>query len=133
MYLTKALKTTGRKLAALSFEDLSAERVAAILNRLRRLPPSKRRQMLRAYCYAIKREARRYQAKVEYAGVFSEAASQALAKALSAHYKRPIAVEAQATPSLLAGIRVSIADDIYDFSVSGRLAAFLKPYETHKG
>ena len=43
-------------------------------------------------------------------------------------YDRPIKAVTQTEPSLIAGVRVRVGDDLYDASVAGRLSASPKAF-----
>lgn len=114
-----------RKLVQLSVVDgqLNEERVAAVLESLSSRPPRPLRRLLKVYRRGLFLELRRSQALVEHAGDLDSAAYAALEKTFSEQYGRPITVESRQRPDLIAGIRVRVGDDVYDSSISGRLAA----------
>lgn len=119
-----ALRQFAKKLAELSLDDdgVSAERVEAVLESLRKNPPRKPKTVLRHYLYYIKQAINRGRALVEYAGEIDDSAVAAIQKQLTHNYQRPITTTTVENRALIAGLRVSIGDDIYDASVAGRLA-----------
>ncbi|OHE71449.1 MAG: hypothetical protein A2007_02095 [Verrucomicrobia bacterium GWC2_42_7] len=72
----------------------------------------------------VKRELRKSQAIVEYKGDLSSVAVKLIQEKLSAFYSRTIIVVPKENPELLAGIRISIGDDVWDSSIQGRLMNF---------
>jgi len=120
-----ALKEKARKLVALSLDEsgqVSAERVEAVLQALRERRPPAHLPLLRLYLRAIEREERKSRAYVAYAGEPSQEALERIRSELSARYGRGIDVQASENRELIAGLRVRIADDVYDASVAGRLS-----------
>ena len=117
------LRKFTKKLADLSLEDglVSAERVDAVLETLRKNPPSKPRAVLKHYLYYIKQAANRSRALIEYSGQMEEPAVATIEQHLSHHYNRPITTATVENNSLIAGFRISVGDDIFDASVAGRL------------
>lgn len=120
----KTLKHLARKLARLSVEDeqISKSKVRRILKILAELRPPHYRRLLRAYRTFLQRELRHRQALIEHAGALSEKTIENLRDHISARYRRPIPITLRKTPTLLAGIRLSIGDDVYDATAAGRLA-----------
>lgn len=121
----KTLKHLARKLARLSVEDeqISESKVRRILKILAERRPPHYRRLLRAYRTFLQRELRHRQALIEHAGALSdEKTIENLRDHISARYRRPIPITLRKTPTLLAGIRLSIGDDVYDATAAGRLA-----------
>lgn len=118
-----ALLRTARRLLALSLQDgqVSQERVSAILASLRTHAPRNHKALLEQYLLLLRQEVARSQALLEYAGKLTETTLADLRRTLSTHYGRPIDLLPQETPSLLAGFRIRVADDIWDASALGRL------------
>ena len=120
----KAL-TFARQLLDLSLEDgaVSAERVNGVLAYLEKHPPAYPMAVLKAYHRYISIEVAKSEARVEHAGDLGGSVLSAIAGAMSQKYSRPVTASATRNDALLAGLRVRIADDIYDTSVSGKLDA----------
>lgn len=114
-----------KQLVQLSLVDgcVSAEQVAGILEYLEKNPPANPLASLQAYHKAIAVEIAKGEARVEHAGPVTAEALAAIASALSKRYARPVSPLATANPTLLAGLRVRIGDDVYESSVAGQLAA----------
>ncbi len=120
----KSLKGFARSLVQLSLEDdgqVSDERVNAVLNSLKAKPRRGLKTLLKLFLYYLKREIRHSQAIVEYSGKLAPVTLARIEKNLSESYGRKITAVARENPSLVAGLRISVADDVLDASVAGRL------------
>jgi len=60
-------------------------------------------------------------AVVSTPGSLSAQALQEISAKYTAIYGRSVTAEVKVDPSLIAGVRVRVGDDVYDASVSGRL------------
>ncbi|MDR0353522.1 MAG: F0F1 ATP synthase subunit delta [Opitutaceae bacterium] len=122
----KASRQLARQLYTLSLAAdgrVSPERVTGILACLEKNPPPRRHlPTLKAFRALVATALARGEARIEHAGPVSAATIQTIAAAMTARYGRPIAPSAKPNPALLAGIRVRVGDDLYDTSVSARLA-----------
>ena len=103
--------------------ELSAERVAGVLEYIEKHRPAHPHAVLTAYHRLVAAEVARGQAVIEHAGAISPAAASAIAAHFTAHYRRKITAVPQRNDALLAGLRVRIGDDVYESSVAGHLAA----------
>lgn len=123
MKLGRKYKNFARSLVAVSLENglVSEDRVREILETLVQEKPRDLKQILRAYRWYIEREIRFSTARVEHAGELSEDSVSGLKKHLEADYGRSVSLELRQVPSLIAGIRIRIGDDVIDNSVAGRL------------
>ena len=113
-----------RRLVSLSLDEtgqVSEERVGAILESLRGRPSRTLKPLLKNYLRFIVREIRKSEAVVEHAGEIGATEVREIERALSRRYGRTITSVLRATPGLIAGVRVSVADDIFDASVAGHL------------
>lgn len=124
----KSIKEFARNLVRISLDDgqPSAERVQAILKSLKVKPRRGLKTILKLFLHYLKREIRKSQAIVEYSGALSPGTLAKIEKNLSASYARKITVTARENPSLLAGLRISVGDDVLNASVAGRLENFTK-------
>ncbi len=114
-----------KRLVALSLENgkPSTERVNAVLSSLRGSQHGSRlRLILKLYEHYMREEIRRGQAVIEHAGAISTDAVKRLTDSFTRRYSRPIEAKLQPNPALLAGVRVTIGDDVWDMSAAGRLA-----------
>jgi F-type H+-transporting ATPase subunit delta len=112
-----------KKLLALSLQDgaVSAARVEAVLTALRTNPPRNPKAILRAYAKLVKRAIAAQTAVVESAVALDEPSLAAISQHYSQQYGRPIVAQSSENPSLIAGLRVRVGDDLYDASITGRL------------
>ena len=119
----KRLVQYAKKLVQISIEDgrVSDERVKAIMGTFASRPPRRFKTILKLYLYYIKRELRKSQAVIEYAGSINKSSIETIERNLNSHYVRPITVTLSENQELLAGIRISVADDVYDSTIAGSL------------
>jgi F-type H+-transporting ATPase subunit delta len=126
MTLDRQHKDFAKKLARLSLDaggQIDLARVDAVLATLRGHAPRVQRAILKAYLRYLQIEDRRGRILVEHAGDASPADLEALRGRLEKKYGRALRLEARETPVLIAGLRASVADDIYEASLSSRLTA----------
>lgn len=125
MAVHKKAQLLARQLFTLSFADgrISAERVNGVLEYIEKKQPAHPLAVLKAYHRLVATELAKNEAMVEHAGVVSDTLLQTIASALSKRYGRPITTATKANPSLLAGLRVRVGDDVYESSVAGQLDA----------
>ncbi len=114
-----------RQLFKLSIVDgiVSPDRVAGVLEYVEKHKPANPIMVLKAYARLVATELAKSEAIVEHAGAINAATLGAIAAAMSQKYGRAVTATAKASPSLLAGIRVQVGDDVYESSVAGQLAA----------
>ena len=124
----KQIKEYAKQLLKVSMDgdDLSVERVEAVLAVLEKNPPRHYASVLKAYLKLAQREVARSTAVISYAGSVSDAAVEAIRSQLSSKYGRSIAAQTQQDDSLIAGVKVVVDCDVYDASAS----AALKELET---
>jgi len=120
----KNVQQTARLLYKLSFEEgrLTQERVAGVLEYLEKTKPTDSLAILKAYHHLIAAEVARNQAVVEHAGSVSPETLQSIASSLSKTYQRAITATPRPNPSLLAGLRVRVGDDVYESSLANQLS-----------
>jgi F-type H+-transporting ATPase subunit delta len=123
MKTDKKINQFAKKLVELSKDEgaISEQRVAEVLSAIE---GSKHRQplrLLKAYLIHIRRELALQTARVSTPTALGPEALAALESGFSARYNRPIRVVAEEEPSLIAGLRVRVGDDLYDASLVGRL------------
>ncbi len=130
MQRSKQIRSFARKLVQLSLDEqgqqVSPEKVEAILSALQSQPPRRLQVLLREYHSLLRREIRKSEAVVEYAGELPDATLESLRQSLTEIYQRPVTVTKRPNEKLIAGVRVSIGDDVYDSSVANRLAQLAK-------
>ena len=122
---TKQAQQFARQLVQLSLVDgvVSPERVAGVLEYVEKHRPAHPLLVLRAYHRGIANELAKSRAVVEHAGPVSDDILRSIAAAMSQRYGRPITAVAEPNQNLIAGLRVRVADDIYESSVAGQLDA----------
>ena len=118
-----------RQLFQLSLADgrVSDERVTAVLAHLAAHPPRQPVAVLKMYRRLVLRQLARNQALVSHAGVLGADVLRTIEAAFSRKYQRPVAATARPDPSLLAGLRIRIGDDVYESSIASQLAALAGP------
>lgn len=119
------IQQLARQLFKLSFVDgrLSSEQVAGVLAYVENAHAANAVAITKAYQRLVAAEVAKGSAVVEHAGPVSDATLAAIGSGLAQRYGRPVTITATANPSLLAGLRVRIGDDLYESSVSSQLAA----------
>lgn len=102
--------------------QIDGARVAAILQALAQQPPREHRAVLRAFQRVVGRELAQGEVVIEHAGELDATAVAAIKATLEQHYGRSLTTRAIASPTLLAGFRARVGDDVWDTSATGRLA-----------
>lgn len=113
-----------KKLVELSKEDglVSEAKVKEVLAALKQASSVRYPvRTLKAYLRLIRRAIAAQTAEVATAGALSKEALAAIEANFSKLYDRPIQAVPVNQPSLIAGVRVRVGDDLYDASVAGRL------------
>jgi len=123
MAATKQVRTTARTLLKLSLVDrqLSEAKVGEILAWFEQKRPPRAVAILREYQRLVAREVRRSRASIEHAGALPAGAVASILSELSRIYHRPVTAETHENPALIAGVRVSIGDDVFERSLAGQL------------
>lgn len=119
---TKTLKFA-KKLVELSKDNgvVTEAKVSEVLAGLKQVQPRGYLGLLRSYLSYLKREIALQTAVVSTPAALSPEALEAIASNFTTLYGRPITATTQTDPSLIAGVRVRVGDDVYDASVAGRL------------
>ena len=126
MATSKKTSQLAKQLAELSLGSdgaVDAERVTGVLAYLEKHPPAQPMAVLKAYHRRIERELQKTNAVVEHAGEVSSEILAAIGGALTQKYHRSVATSASRNDALIAGLRVRIADDVYESTVAGHLDA----------
>ncbi len=123
MSAPKKVRATAKLLLSLSLEDdqLSEARVRDVLVWFEQKPPAHAAAVLREYRRLVLREITRTRARIEYSGALAGGAIPSIVAELSKLYHRPISATAVENPALIAGVRVSIGDDVFERSVAAQL------------
>jgi F-type H+-transporting ATPase subunit delta len=114
-----------RQLFAVSIANgvVSPERVAGVLEYVEKNKPANQVMVLKAYRRLIATELAKSEALVEHAGTVPDSVLASIGAAMTAKYGRPVAAKSRPEPSLIAGLRVRVGDDVFESSVAGQLAA----------
>ncbi len=99
----------------------AANRIAAVLEQAATLPATRQRALLKHYHTYLAREMSHFEAIVEHAGPLSDLAQGQIAAELKSHYRHKIDLTLRENPGLIAGIKIRVADDVFDASALGRL------------
>ena len=112
-----------KKLVQLSFSDksLSLQHVKDILTAIKHKPSRRLKPILKIYLKLIKREVKHSTAVVEYAGEISQETIDEIQAMLNNETSRFISILAVKNNNLLAGIRISLGDNIREFSIASNL------------
>lgn len=124
MATDKKAQALAKQLTALSLGRDGAvdpERVTGVLAYLEKHQPAQLMTVLKAYRRRIERELQKTNAVVEHAGEVSSEVLAAIGGALTQKYRRSIATSASRNDDLIAGLRVRVADDVYESTVAGQL------------
>ncbi len=121
-------KRTARRLLKISKLDgrVSEDRVAQILEALKKTPPSERKPLLKHYANYLKKELARHQIIVEYAGALPDASLKEIEQTLSSRYGRPLSAVRRENPALVGGLRIRVGDDLYDASIATLLSSLVQ-------
>lgn len=112
-----------KRLVELSKEEgvVTESKVNEVLDGLKKVQPRHLLILLKTYLYYIKREVAAQTAVVATAGGLSAESLHTIEANFSKIYNRSIKAETVNDDSLIAGVRVRIADDVYDASIVGHL------------
>jgi F-type H+-transporting ATPase subunit delta len=123
MAAKKHVRQTARVLLNASMENgtVSPERVTGVLAWVEKTQPSQALAILREYHRMVRIEVNKSNARIEHAGAIGPDAVASIAASMSKLYGRAVTATASENPSLIAGIRVSIGDDVYESSITGQL------------
>jgi F-type H+-transporting ATPase subunit delta len=121
----KQIKQLSRQFFKLSFAngELSADRIAGVLQYIERNRPPQTLAVLKAYQRLIAGEVARGRAIVEHAGPLAESVLAGITASMTRRYSRRIQGVSRRNDALIAGLRVRVGDDVYESSVAGQLAA----------
>ncbi|MEM8867895.1 MAG: F0F1 ATP synthase subunit delta [Verrucomicrobiota bacterium] len=119
----KKITQFAKKLVELSKDgDVVTEpKVSEVLAGLRQVQPRHHYVLLKCYLEYIRREVAAQTAVVATPSALSPEALAAIESNFTAVYGRKITAVTENDPSLIAGVRVRVGDDLYDASVAGRL------------
>ena len=123
MQNSEKTKRYARKLLELSMEGdrVIEERVDAVLESLRTRNPRHAKPILKKYLFYITREINRSVAKVELAGDPTKEGLKAVTDLLVRQYDRKIEIICEDNLELIAGMKIRIADDVWDEDIATHL------------
>ena len=123
MAYDKQLRDFAKRLVEFSLDkgEVSSNRVGEVLQTLSSNPPRNYKPLLRLYLRYIQREIASYTAHIEHAGPINESITNSIQSFLEKDSGRKIIIKASENNELVAGLRVTLGDDIYEDSAAFRL------------
>lgn len=112
-----------KKLIELSKDNgvVTEAKVGEVLAGLKQVQHRHHLTVLKTFLNYLRREIALQTAVVSTPGALSDDALKAIEATYTKMYGRPVSAVTQQDPSLIAGVRVRVGDDVYDASVAGRL------------
>lgn len=128
MKVNKEVRRFARELFLASFTDgrLDAAKSKEVSDKLVAAKPRGYFQILREYTRLVRLELDRRHAVVESATDLDAAELSRLKTELPSQFGQDITMEFRTNPTLLGGLRIQVGGDVWDGSVSSRLAALTK-------
>jgi F-type H+-transporting ATPase subunit delta len=126
MKISREARRLARELFRLSLADrrLDASRVSAISERLIAEKPRSYLEVLKEFSRLVRLELERRHAIVESASPLDERSTTNIANTLKQKFGDDITTEFRTSPDLLGGLRIKLGSDVWDGSISSRLATF---------
>ncbi len=126
MKISREARRLARELFRLSLADgrLDASRVSAISERLIAEKPRSYLEVLKEFSRLVRLELERRHAIVESASPLDESSATNIANTLKQKFGDDITTEFRTSPDLLGGLRIKLGSDVWDGSISSRLATF---------
>jgi F0F1-type ATP synthase delta subunit len=123
MVVDKSIRDFVKKLLDYSIEngEVSAAKVKEVVKELTANPPRKIKAILTVYKKYIAREIAQHTATIEHGGPINQQAIDSVKAHLEKVAQRSIQVKTIENPDLLAGIRVTLGDDVFEDSAAFRL------------
>lgn len=115
----RKLKSFANRLLEISKTDgiVDAEKVAVVIDILKKHKSHRLRRTLELYRDVVRNDIRQSTAKVAYAGAISDSSKAELLKTLEANAGRKLTIEVAEDPSLIAGIKVTVGDSVFEHSI----------------
>lgn len=128
MKIPKEARKLSRTLYRASFTNgrLDKAKVGAVVQQVLTAKPRHYLAALRNYQRLLRMELARRHAVIESAVALDQATSDKIVADLKGRYGDDITTEFKVTPELVGGLRVRLGSDVWDGSVSGRLAVLQK-------
>jgi F-type H+-transporting ATPase subunit delta len=126
MKISREARRLARELFRLSLADrrLDASRVSAISERLIAEKPRSYLEVLKEFSRLVRLELDRRHAIIESASPLDERSTTNIANTLKQKFGDDITTEFRTSPDLLGGLRIKLGSDVWDGSISSRLATF---------
>jgi len=124
MKISKEARRMARELFRFSLVDgrLNASRVSGVSERLVAQKPRGYLQILKELTRLVRLELDRRHAIVESASPLDETSATNIANTLRQNFGSDITTEFRTSPGLLGGLRIKLGSDVWDGSISSRLA-----------
>lgn len=128
MKISREARRTARGLLQLSLVNghVDAARASEISSKVVSDKPRGYVQILKEYTRLVRLELDKRRAVVESALALDAAESSRLETSIKQKFGDDVSVEFRTTPNLLGGVRIQIGSDVWDGSISARLAALQK-------
>ena len=125
MKISRESRRLARELFRLSLVDgrLDAGRVMEISERVIAKKPRGYRQILKELSRLVRLELDRRHAIIESASPLDESSASNIANILKERFGNDISTEFRTSPGLIGGLRIKLGSDVWDGSISNRLAA----------
>jgi F-type H+-transporting ATPase subunit delta len=125
MKISRESRRLARELFRLSLVDgrLDAGRVMEISERVIAEKPRGYRQILKEISRLVRLELDRRHAIIESASPLDESNASNIANTLKERFGNDISTEFRTSPGLIGGLRIKLGSDVWDGSISNRLAA----------
>ncbi|MDE6576376.1 MAG: F0F1 ATP synthase subunit delta [Opitutales bacterium] len=123
MHSKRRIAALAKRLAASSFDAhgaLDIPRIRALAGLISEFPERDRGLLLRKYVYFLEETYCRQTIRVECSGGCD---TEEIRCSLEATYRRPLELIVQENPELIAGVRVTLGDHIWERSVRSDLIA----------
>ena len=126
MKISREARRLARELFRLSLVNgrLDASRVSAISERVVAEKPRSYLEILKEFTRLVRLELERRHAVVESASPLDESSATNIANTLKQKFGDDITTEFRTSPDLLGGLRIKLGSDVWDGSISSRLATF---------
>ena len=119
----KKILSFAKKLVEISRDNgvVTEAKVSEVLAGIKQVKPRHELLVLKTYLHYIRKAVAEQTAVVATPASLSPDALAAIESKFSKIYDRPITAVTTSDPSLIAGVRIRVGDDVYDASVSGQL------------
>jgi F-type H+-transporting ATPase subunit delta len=126
MKISREARRLARELFRLSLAHgrLDASRVSEISERLIAEKPRSYLEILKEFSRLVRLELERRHAIIESASALDEQSATNIVNTLKQKFGDDITTEFRTSPELLGGLRIKLGSDVWDGSISNRLATF---------